>query len=59
VYSYESGGERSIFIDWNGRDNRGVDLSSGIYYYHAIVQFDVIDPAKKTQNFKGWVHLLR
>ncbi len=59
VYRYESGGERSIFIDWNGIDNNGVALSEGIYYYHAEVLFDLLDPEARIQNFKGWVHLMR
>lgn len=59
VYSYESGGERSIYIDWDGRDNNGKELSTGVYYYDAHVTFDVVDPAQKTKVIKGWVHLIR
>jgi len=59
VYSYESGGERSIYIDWDGHDNSGKELSTGVYYYSAEVTFDVVDPSKKTVKYKGWVHLIR
>ncbi len=59
VYTYQSGGERSIFIDWDGKDNGGKDLTGGVYYYTAEVIFDVVDPAKEKQVFKGWVHLIR
>lgn len=59
VYSYESGSERSIYIDWDGRDNEGRELAAGIYYYAAEVKFDSVDPAKANQTIKGWVHLLR
>lgn len=59
VYSYESGSERSIYIDWDGRDNEGRELASGIYYYAADVTFDSVDPKKANQTIKGWVHLLR
>jgi CHU_C Type IX secretion signal domain len=59
VYSYESGGERSIYIDWNGRDNDGKELTTGIYYYAAKVTFDVVDPAQREQTIRSWVHLIR
>jgi hypothetical protein len=59
VYTYESGGEKSIYIDWNGKDSGGTDLSSGVYYYEAQVTFDVVDPAKRNNTFKGWLQLLR
>jgi CHU_C Type IX secretion signal domain len=59
VYTYESSGEKSIYIDWNGKDNGGTDLSSGVYYYEAQVTFDVVDPANRNKTFKGWLQLLR
>jgi hypothetical protein len=59
VYSYRSGSERSIYIDWDGRDSDGKELSSGVYYYIAEVTFITIDPSKRNQTIKGWVHLLR
>ncbi len=59
VYRYTSGGERSIYIDWNGRDNDGRELSTGLYYYSADVTFDMVDPAKQNKTLKGWVHLVR
>jgi hypothetical protein len=59
VYSFESGGERTIYIDWDGKDNGGKELPTGTYYYEAQVTFDVVDPAKATQSFKGWVQLVR
>ncbi|MBK5277575.1 MAG: gliding motility-associated C-terminal domain-containing protein [Bacteroidia bacterium] len=59
VYRYNSGGERSIYIDWDGRDNNSRELSAGVYYYNANVTFDVVDPSQKKKSIKGWVHLIR
>lgn len=59
VYRYTSGGERSIFIDWDGRDNNGNELTTGFYYYSAHVTFDMVDPARQNKTIKGWVHLVR
>ncbi len=60
VYEYfgRTGSEtNSIYIDWNGKDNSGTDLSTGVYYYVAEVVFDSVDPQNNTRKFKGWVHL--
>ncbi len=59
VFKYESGGEKTIYIDWDGRDNSGVDLASGVYFYEAQVAFNVVDPAKRNQNIRGWVQIVR
>jgi hypothetical protein len=59
VYDYHSGGERSIYIDWDGRDNNGNEVAAGVYYYNAKVTFNVVDPAQKVQNIRGWVQVIR
>lgn len=59
VYHYESGGERNIYIDWDGRDNHGKELSAGVYYYNARVTFTIVDPTKKTRDIRGWVQIVR
>lgn len=59
VYSYESGGERTIFIDWDGKDNGRKELSTGVYYYEAQVTFNVVDPSKQNKTIKGWVQIIR
>jgi hypothetical protein len=59
VYDYQSGGERNIYIDWDGHDSGGRELDAAVYYYVANVTFDVVDPAQRNQVIKGWVHLIR
>ena len=59
VYNFESGGENSILIGWDGRDNSGDQLGSGIYYYTAEVEFEAIDPELRNQVLRSWVTILR
>ncbi|HEY3404469.1 MAG TPA: gliding motility-associated C-terminal domain-containing protein [Ohtaekwangia sp.] len=59
LYTYESGSENSIYIDWNGRDKNGTFLDPAVYYYIAEVTFITIDPNKRHKTLKGWVHLLK
>lgn len=59
VFTYTSGGENSIFIDWDGRDSNGQLLNTGVYYYNARVTFATLKPEESVKNIKGWVHLIR
>ncbi len=59
LYFYESGGENSILIKWDGRADDGTQLPSGTYFYSADVEFDVLDPDLKLQLFKGWLDILK
>jgi hypothetical protein len=59
VFTYSSGGENSIFIDWDGRDNNGKELSSGVYFYSAHVTFEALKPEDREKVIKGWVQLVR
>ena len=51
--------ESSVLINWTGQTNSGSELPSGVYYYVADVQFDVLDPDIADEQITGWVHLLR
>lgn len=59
LYTYQSGGERTIYINWDGHDNSGIEVPGGVYFYSAEVIFDVVDPSQKNKTYKGWVHLIR
>ncbi|MEO1054158.1 MAG: gliding motility-associated C-terminal domain-containing protein [Bacteroidota bacterium] len=59
VYTNQNDPERSILINWDGRSNDGTELSTGVYYYLAEVEFDVVNPAESVQQIKGWIQLLR
>jgi hypothetical protein len=58
VYNSESSVERNLYINWSGKTDDGVLLPAGVYYYHATVTFDVLDPAMSEREYKGWVHIL-
>jgi hypothetical protein len=48
-----------ILINWDGKNNDGVELATGVYYYTAEVKFTVLNPDESVRTFKSWVHLLR
>jgi len=54
-----SDGPPSIYLNWDGRDDKGHDLATGVYYYMAEVTFDVVNPDDRVKIIKGWVHLVR
>ena len=59
VYSYESGGENSILINWDGVSNSGRLVSAGVYYYLVTVEFNMLDPSQRQQQYKGWIKIDR
>jgi hypothetical protein len=62
VYHYvgQQGDENNnIYINWNGRDEKGRELATAVYYYIAEITVDVVNPDEKIKIVKGWVHLVR
>lgn len=57
IFDYESGGENSIFIEWDGIGNNGSLVANGTYYYVATVTFDMLDPKQRVKEFKGWIKI--
>ena len=58
LYTYKSGGENSIYINWDGRDAQGQRLPSGNYYFSVDVVFDVRRKEDREQTLTGWVQIL-
>jgi gliding motility-associated-like protein len=58
LYEYQSGGENSIYINWDGTDTQGQKMVSGMYFYSADVVFDVRVEENRKQTLTGWVQIL-
>ena len=59
VYNDFDQSEKRILINWNGTNNSGKEMPSGIYYYLAKVTFDVLDKEEQNAEFRGWINLLK
>tara|TARA_R110002012_G_scaffold79089_2_gene201427 strand:- start:65794 stop:68586 length:2793 start_codon:yes stop_codon:yes gene_type:complete len=59
LYSYESGGENSLYINWDGTNFGGEPLPSATYFFEAIVTFDMLRPENRQQSYKGYVQIIR
>lgn len=61
VFNYDSEMDiiNGIFINWDGKNKLGAELSEGTYFYNAQVDFDVLEGVESKKEIKGWVQLLR
>lgn len=59
VYSLHTTQEDLLTIEWNGFDNSGHELTSGIYYFTAKVTFHTLRADNREKEFQGWVHLVK
>ena len=59
VFETTSEEDNNIFIDWNGENNNGTAMPSGMYYYQVKVTFNRLNPTDNVLILKGWVSLLR
>ena len=61
VFEYNSSdnSEAGILINWNGKTEDGRDLPSGVYFYSAEVQYDVLAVTEDRATLSGWVQILR
>lgn len=59
VYHYDSRNGRPPQIYWDGRNQSREEVDAGTYFYQVSVTFNMLDPTKKRENFKGWVRVVR
>ncbi len=59
VFDLDAQPEKSIYINWDGKNNNGRELPEGVYYYVAELQVDVLEVSDSKQTLNGWIQLLR
>jgi hypothetical protein len=59
VYNYFSDAQNGFSINWDGTDDHGREMPSGIYYYVCELEFNVLSKDRQKMTLKDWVHLIR
>lgn len=59
VYTFASADGTANPLMWDGRDQNGKEVSDGVYFYQALVQFDVLRASERERRIQGWVHVVR
>jgi gliding motility-associated-like protein len=59
IFTYNSGVEKPISINWNGKTNGGKELPAGVYFYSAEVKFIRLNPEESVEVINGWVQIIR
>ncbi len=54
---YES--DDDIYLNWDGTNHNGKELSNGLYYYTATVKFFRLNAEDEILELKGWIQLMR
>ncbi len=49
----------NLDINWDGKNSSGGDVPDGVYYYAAVVTYNVLDEENNTATLRGVIHLLR
>ncbi len=49
----------NLNIEWGGKNFAGEEVSDGMYYYSAVVDFFRLDSADEQRVFNGWILLQR
>ena len=59
IYNNLDETEKSVLINWDGRNKQGNEMPSGVYFYLANVTFDVLNKDLQKAEYKGWIQLLK
>ena len=49
----------NVNIEWDGISEHGEPCSDGLYFYEAQVEFFTLTEEESSQDFKGWIFLMR